>query len=180
MHISRRKLTNTVILFFIVVLFATSTSIAQRNITPTDSLRITGRVKNPITYSVSELDTFPKTSIKDQLIYNQNGEIKDTLTGIRGVLLKTLLAPIQFQYDKPKVLNELYLVLKSSDGYTVVFSWNELYNTEIGNNVFIITEMRGKRMSELDNRILFISTADLKAGRRYIKALQTIDIRRAE
>ena len=66
----------------------------------------------------------------------------------------------------------------ASDGYKVVFSWNKIYNT--GNNFFIVTELEGKKLRELDQRIVFISTADLKTGRRYINGLTKIEVKRVE
>jgi len=152
----------------------------QRTIPPTDSLQVTGKIKNPTTFTLADLDTFPKTTIKDQIIYNHNGEVKDTLTGMSGIPLKTLLASILYVYDKPKFLNEFYFVFIASDGYRVIFSWNEIYNTETGNNFFIVTEMEGKELKYLGQRILFISTGDLKTGRRYIKGLEKIEVRQLE
>lgn len=153
---------------------------AQRTIPPTDSLWVTGKIKNPTVFTLANLNTFLKTAIKDQIIYNHNGEVKDTLTGMSGIPLKTLLASILYVYDKPKFLNEFYFVFIASDGYRVVFSWNEIYNTETGNNFFIVTEMEGKKLNDLGQRILFISTGDLKTGRRYIKGLEKIDVRQLE
>ena len=132
--------------------------------------------KNSTAFTLADLDTFPKTAIKDQIIYNHNGEVKDTLIGMTGIPLKNLLATITYVYDKPKVLNEFYFVFIASDGYKVVFSWNEMYNTETGNNCFIVTEMEGKKLKDLEQRILFISTADCKTGRRYIKGLEKIEV----
>lgn len=164
----------------IITLLTNYSLIAQRIIPPTDSLIVTGKITNPTTFTLADLDTFPRTVIKDQIIYNQKGEIKDTVTGMSGISLKSLLASIQYIYDKPKFLNEFYFVFIASDGYKVVFSWNEIYNTETGNNSFIVTEMGGKKLKELDQRILFISTADLKTGRRYIKGLEKIDVKQVE
>ena len=168
------------IFFFIIAILTNFSVNAQRTIQPTDSLRVTGKVKNPTTFTLAELDTFPKTSIKDQIISNQKGEVKDTLTGMSGIPLRNLLASILYIYDKPKFLNEFYFVFIASDGYRVVFSWNEIYNTATGNNFFIITEIEGKKLKDLGQRILFISTADLITGRRYIKGLEKIEVRQLE
>ena len=168
------------ILILIIAILTNFSVCAQRTIPPTDSLQVTGKIKNPTVYTLADLDTFPKTAIKDQIIYNHNGEVKDTLTGMSGIPLKTLLASILYVYDKPKFLNEFYFVFIASDGYRVVFSWNEIYNTETGNNFFIVTEMEGQKLKDLGQRILFISTADLKTGRRYIKGLEKIDVRQLE
>lgn len=168
------------ILLLIITLTFSYSIIAQRIIPPTDSFKVTGKVANPTTFTLAEIDTFSRMVIKDQIIYNHKGEVKDTLTGLSGVPLKALLASIRFIYDKPRDLNEFYFVFKASDGYKVVFSWNEIYNTESGNNFFIVTELEGKKLKELNQRIMFISTADLKTGRRYIKGLEKIEVRQVE
>lgn len=168
-------------ILILTIAILTNVSIkAQRTIPPTDSLWLTGKIKNPTVFTLADLDSFPKTAIKDQIIYNHNGEAKDTLTGMRGIPLKSLLASILFVYDKPKFLNEFYFVFIASDGYRVVCSWNEIYNTETGNNFYIVTEIEGKKLNDLVQRILFISTADIKTGRRYIKGLKEIEIRQLE
>jgi len=71
-------------------------------------------------------------------------------------------------------------VFTATDGYKVVFSWNEIYNAEAGNNFFILTEMDGKRIEKMDQRILFISIADFQTGRRFIKGLEKIEVKRVE
>lgn len=168
---------------FLILTIAILTNLtvnAQRSIQPTDSLWVTGKIKNPTVFTLADLAIFPSTAIEDQIIYNHNGEVKDTLTGMSGIPLKTLLASILYVYDKPKFLNEFYFVFIASDGYRVVFSWNEIYNTETGNSFYLVTEMDGQKLNDLGQRILFISTADLKTGRRYIKGLEKIDVRQLE
>jgi hypothetical protein len=168
------------ILIITITILANFSLLAQRTISPTDSLVVTGEIINASTFSLAALDTFSKTQIKDQIIYNQKGEIKDTVTGLSGIPVKNLLASIHYKYDKTKELNEFYFLFIASDGYKVVFSWNEIYNTDVGNHSFIVTEMEGKKNKDLDQRILFISTADLNTGRRYIKGLKKIEVRRVE
>lgn len=168
------------IVLLVFAIWTNYSAIAQRKIPTTDSICIFGEVINPTTFTLDDLDTCSKTNIKDQIMYNQNGEVKDTLIGMIGVPIKALLNSIKYLYNKPKDLNEFYFIFIASDGYKVVFSWNEIYNTEIGNNFFIITEMEGKKLNKLDQRIMFISIADLIAGRRYIKGLSLIEVRRVE
>lgn len=166
---------------FIVFLFLASFSIhAQRTVTPSETVKIEGKIKAEKTFSISDLEAFPKVAIPDQTLYNHKGEEKGSVKNMKGVLLKTILESIQFDYEKPKELNEFYFVFVATDGYKVVFSWNEIYNTEAGNNFYIVTEMEGKKLKDLEQRILFIATADLKSGRRYIKALEKIQVKRVE
>ncbi len=164
----------------LVLLLFVSSVYGQRTVTPSESLKIEGKIKAEKTFLLSELDTFPKVAIADQTLYNHKGEVKGLVKNMKGVLLKTVLERIAFDYDKPKELNAFYFVFVATDGYKVVFSWNEIYNTEAGNNFYIVTEMEGKKLKDMEQRILFISTADLKSGRRYIKALEKIEVKRVE
>ncbi len=148
----------------------------QEKVNPTDTLKISGRIKNEKIFTLSDLDAYPKNNIEDLVITNPKGETKGTAKNIKGVLLKTVLEKIELQADKPKELNEFYFVFIASDGYKVVFSWNEIFNTETGNNLYIITEMDGKKIKEMDQRILLAATRDFITGRRYIKGLQNIII----
>jgi hypothetical protein len=163
-----------------LAILATLSASAQQTITPTDTLKIYGKIKKEIFISVAALDTFSRIVIKDQILYNHKGEIKDTLKNVKGVPLKNILSPIEFDYDKPKEMNEFYFVFTATDGYKVVFSWNEIYNAEAGNNFFILTEMDGKRIEKMDQRILFISISDFQTGRRFIKGLEKIEVKRIE
>lgn len=153
---------------------------AQKPVQPTNSLIIDGKVKKSATYSLRDLETASSVEIRDVVLYNHKGEVRDTLRGIRGIPFKTLMEPVNLDYEQPKELNEFYFLFTASDGYKVVFSWNEVYNTPVGNQLYLITGMKGKKLPELDQRILFISTADEKTGRRYIKGLQRIEVRRVE
>ncbi|TBX65574.1 molybdopterin-binding protein [Flavobacterium silvisoli] len=153
---------------------------AQRPIQPTDLLTVFGKVKSEQKITLKLLDSFPKQKVKDLILYNHKGEIKDTVQNMKGVLLKEILAKVDYVYEKPKNLNTFYFVCTASDGYKVVFSWNEIYNTEVGNNLYFITEMKGKSIKDSDQRILLIATSDLKAGRRYVKGLESIEVKQVE
>ncbi|REG88590.1 hypothetical protein [Algoriphagus antarcticus] len=76
--------------------------------------------------------------------------------------------------ESPNLLSELYFVLQASDGYKVVYSWNEIYNTSTGDNIYLVTQKEGNAISEMDNRILMICTSEFKTGRRNVKGLNKI------
>jgi hypothetical protein len=146
----------------------------QKNATPTNALKITGKVKSERTFTLADLDTFPQKSIGDIVVTNHLGEIKKTVKNASGVLVKKLLEKVELQTDNPKALSAVYFVFLASDGYAVIFSWNEIFNTETGNNLYVITQKDGKKMDGQDDRILAACTSDFKTGRRYIKGLEKI------
>ena len=118
--------------------------------------------------------------MKDQVIYNQKGEIKDTLNHLQGVPLKTILEKAEIAVEKPKQLNEFYFIFIASDNYKVVFSWNEIFNTTIGDQCYFITAWEGKTKTEIQDHIFFISTGDKTTGRRVVRGLDRIEVKRVE
>lgn len=151
---------------------------AQKTITPTSSFTVSGAVKTEITITLRALDTFKQVSVGDVAVKNHLGESKFTLKNMKGILLKNVLKNVAYTAETPKLLSEFYFTCIASDGYKVVFSWNELYNTEIGDHVYIIMEENGEKAAASEDRIALISTSDLNTGRRYVKSLSKIIVNR--
>jgi hypothetical protein len=81
---------------------------------------------------------------------------------------------VAFEYEYSRLLGQYYFLFEASDGYKIVFSFNEVYNTEIGNNLYIVTEIDGKDASETTNKVLLLSTKDIKGGSRNVRWLSKI------
>lgn len=75
-------------------------------------------------------------------------------------------------------MSEFYLIARASDGYSVVISWNELFNSQSGNSFLLVLEADNKPQGEVPERILLIATKDLMTGRRHVKGLKSIEIKR--
>ena len=103
---------------------------------------------------------------------------KGLMKNINGVLLKDILSAIPFNNENPKVLSEYYIECQATDGYKVLFSWNEIFNSETGKHVMIITSKNGTNTAQLDDRIALITPTDQATGRRYVKWLNKIIIHR--
>ena len=152
----------------------------QKDLKPTASFSISGAVKTPVTIHLADLEKWTSVDIGDVVITNHLGEKKSEAKGLRGVLLKEILSAAEINSESPKVLSEYYFVCKANDGYAVVFSWNELFNTAVGDAVYIVTEKNGKPAASMGDAILMISPKDFKTGRRHVKSLTSIDVRRAQ
>ena len=122
------------IFFVFIFLYLPFVNQAQKHIPVTDTLFITGSIEKDTFYTLSDLEDNASLPIPDQIIYNHHGDIKDTLTDLFGIPVKNLLAPVQYIYEKPSDLNAICFVFVASDGYKVVFSWNEIYNTQAGDH----------------------------------------------
>ncbi|MEI2272920.1 molybdopterin-binding protein [Sphingobacterium sp. ML3W] len=134
--------------------------------------------KQQASMSLDQIKQLPGHTVDSLRIYNHTGAYRSTLKNIQGGLLKDLLKDIPFGAELPKVLSEYYLVCEATDGYKVVFSWNELFNTAIGNQALLVTNIEQASNGKEKDPFALLSTADLATGRRYVKGLCNIHIRR--
>ena len=168
-------------IFFAFLLLACLPALAQRQMERTAQFTISGWVSHPLTVTIAEIKALPQMPIGDITIRNQKGEEKRTVKDARGVLLKQFIEKAAVNAgDKPKELNAVYFVLTASDGYINVYSWNELFNNDLGNHVYIVTSEDGKSADDMDDSILVVSSTDTNPGRRHLKCLSKIDVKKAQ
>ncbi|HEY0741335.1 MAG TPA: hypothetical protein VGD40_07735 [Chryseosolibacter sp.] len=161
----------------LLIVFST-VSFAQEK--ATRSFTIKGKVKNEISISEDQLTKHTVQTIGTVNITNHKGELKGKAKDMSGVLLRDILQKVELDEDNPKYFSEYYFVCTGTDNYKVVFSWNELFNTSVAQRVFIVTQKDRKNMLDDEEGILMISADDFRTGRRYVKNLETIQVRRAE
>lgn len=168
-------------LFFVILFFAVTFFVfGQETNVPTSSFTISGDVKSPVTIQIIDLMKWTVVAIGDVTITNHLGDKKSETRGLKGVLFKDVISSAEINAASPKVLSEFYFVCKASDGYTVVYSWNELFNTAVGDTVYIVTEKNGKPASAMEDAILMISPKDFKTGRRQVKSLASVEVKRVK
>jgi hypothetical protein len=160
----------------LVFLFAAGMAYSQENVPPTDKFVIEGKVKNSFSFSLDQASQYKTTGIDSIVIYNHLLQRKRVIKNIKGILLKDIIDKAVIDISSPKLLSEIYITCLASDNYKVVFSWNELFNTDIGKHVMVITESDGKSAKDGQDRIAIISTADQATGRRFVKSLTKIII----
>ncbi len=153
---------------------------AQKNNLATEKFIIDGDVKNSVTFSLSDAGSFARHSIDSLVIYNHLQERKRVIRNIRGVLLKDVILKAGLNEENPKLFSEFYFVCIASDNYKVVFSWNEVFNTDIGNKILVITEEDGQKAETLNDHIAILSPLDKATGRRYVQNLKQIKVERVK
>lgn len=159
-----------------ILLFLTATLKAQH----ASSLQIKGDIAQPVTISFTDLNTYTVHEIKSLDILNHKMEFKKTLKNLKGVWLKDLLSQVKFNISSPKELSMFYLVCIADDGYKVVYSWNELFNSTTEKNPMIITEYDGVSALKKEDGISLVTPGDQATGRRYVKNISQIIIHKAD
>ncbi len=162
-------------LFFCFGFLFLQASEAQKT---SESITISGEVQKDETIDIAKLSGYTTEHLDSLRIYTHDMQPKGLMKNINGVLLKDILSAIPFNNENPKVLSEYYIECQATDGYKVLFSWNEIFNSETGNHVMIITSKNGMNITQLDDRIALVSPTDKATGRRYVKWLSKIIIHR--
>lgn len=145
-----------------------------------EKIEIQGAVIESKSFRISDLQTFDSMLIADVPITNHAGEPRGIAKNLKGFPVKLLFEGVEFDSPSPKFLSEFYLIFEATDGYRVVFSWNELFNNPLSDQVYIISAMDGKNMEEMEEGILLLSPSDTRTGRRHVKNLSKIIVQRAD
>ena len=158
----------------ILFLFISVSVFAQEPLKQTLSFSIGGKVKNASVITMDSLNTYPLKVIGDIKVTDHTGQFKHEDDKLKGVLLKDILGHTLLDAKSPKLYSRFYFACIGNDGYTVAYSWNELFNTEVGNHVFIVMEKNGIKADKLPESIQMSSIMDFKTGRRYLHNLDKI------
>jgi len=143
-------------------------------------ISVKGDISKPVLFTYEDLKKYPVHEVKSIDILNHKMEFKKNLKNLKGVLLKDVLSQVIFNAPTPKELSTFYLVCTAEDGYKAVYSWNELFNTEAGDHIMLITSENGLATSGTKEGITLITPGDRATGRRYVKNLSEIVIKKAD
>lgn len=166
----------TTLLFVLISL----TLFGQKPELITNEFDVTGQVKKELKFTLADFEKFPSKPMADVVITNHLGEPRRIAKQLSGILIKDLLKDMELNEENPKRFSEFYFTFIASDNYKVVYSWNEIFNSPTGDNLFLITARDGKKLKDMDERILILTPTDFKTGRRHIKGLSKIVVSRVD
>ena len=94
------------------------------------------------------------------------------------MLLRDILEKAVIKAPAHNDVKKMAVVATASDGYKVVFSWSELFNSPLGDGVIVFFEKDGQPLADDEGRIALISGKDIRTGPRHVKWLQSIEVRK--
>ena len=77
--------------------------------------------------------------------------------------------------EVPGEFKRTVFVAVGHDGYVVTFSWHELFNTPIGENVLVAYECDGRALDAEDGAPILFSGSDILPAPRHVKRLARIE-----
>ncbi|MCU0426191.1 MAG: molybdopterin-dependent oxidoreductase [Candidatus Kapabacteria bacterium] len=167
----------TVLLFWSVIRphegFARQDSLA-RFIAKT--LFVRGKVSTPLQISLADLRSFKQYTVTKVPIVSYSGEKKETIGTAKGVLIRDVLEKAGIVFEGKRDFNSIIIKATATDGFTTLFSWHEIFNSETGNHIYIITEKDGKPLASKEADFMLLSAKDIKTGPRHVRWLQVIEV----
>jgi hypothetical protein len=159
----------------ILLFFYAGTVFAQEaSLKPTHQFTISGQIKKESVITMDSLNSYPLKGIGEIKVTNHLGDFKHKDDKLKGVLLKDILSHSVLNANSPKLYSRFYFNCVGSDGYSVVYSWNELFNTPVGEQVYILLEKNGVKATQMPESLQMTSMLDFKTGRRFLHNLDKI------
>lgn len=144
----------------------------------TRSITVSGAVETVLTLGVDDLRRFPPQQVGTVPVVCQSGADMGKLESLKGVLLRDILEKAAIKAPEHNDVKKMVIIASASDGYKVVFSWTEVFNSSLGEGVVVFFEKDGKPLGEDEGRIAMISTQDTRTGPRHVKWLKGIEVKK--
>jgi DMSO/TMAO reductase YedYZ molybdopterin-dependent catalytic subunit len=139
------------------------------------TLCVTGAVSTPLRLSIDALRDFENTLADPFALrcFSTNRLLRE-VGRYRGVLLRDLIARAGLRNEAPTDFKRTVIVAIAHDGYTVTFSWHELFNTRVGERALVAYECDGKALSADEGAPILFSGADILPAPRHVNRLAQI------
>jgi len=144
----------------------------------TKSFAVTGAVEHALTLGVEDLRAFPPKQVGEVPMVCQSGANLGKIESLKGVLLRDIIEKAVVVAPAHNDVKKMALIASATDGYKVVFSWSEIFNSPVGEGVIVYFEKDGKPLGDDEGHIAMISSRDLRAGPRHVKWLSGIEVRK--
>jgi hypothetical protein len=142
-----------------------------------DSLSIDGILPHGRRYEREDLLDLAGTHRGPVTIECFSGRHIRTVSHLRGVLLTDLLDAAGMQSLPRSQCKRLVIAVMAGDGYACLFSWHELYNSDIGNGAMLLVEQDGDLLPATAGGLQLISLQDRRLGPRQAIAVNRIAVR---
>ncbi len=140
------------------------------------ALRICGRVTTPLVLDIEGLRSMESAQADDLPMICGNGDPKGCMGRCRGVLLADIINRAEILITGHNDTRQMFLIAASDDGYKVVFSWQEIFNTPTGEGIMVLLEKDGRSLYDEYGAVDLVSARDFLTGPRYVRRLRSVEI----
>lgn len=139
------------------------------------ALTVSGKVEHPLALDTIAVRGYPADQVVTLTLPGRDPGSKPSV--VRGVRLKAFLDKAKLVVTDHNTTKKTVVIATARDGYAVVFSWSELFNTEGGDSVLVLFERDDKALPAEEGPLALISGRDLRTGPRHVKGLERIEVK---
>ncbi|EAT58390.1 molybdopterin-dependent oxidoreductase [Chlorobium ferrooxidans] len=140
-----------------------------------ETVRVSGLVENPFTITIESLKKMNVSERRNAAIVCASGETRQTMQSFRGVLLRDILDAAKIVMPNSRERGEYQILVRSSDSYNVLFSYDELYFGAAGDDILLVFEEDGKPI-EKEGRFVLFCPSDKVTAPRLVKWVDRIEV----
>lgn len=142
-------------------------------------VQLEGLAAQPSLLSVEQLRTLPLVDLGPTDIVCMTERLVSRAESLVGVQLKAVLEQAGLSAWPRAERKQTLVLCHGADGYRVIFSWYELFNTAVGEQVLLVIERNGQVLGSAGHgEVALISAADTFRGPRNLHRLARIEILR--
>lgn len=130
----------------------------------------------PRRLGAAELAALPQADIVETRKVGSGDTKQSEEVRWRGVLLRDVLDAAGMQSLDRYALRRSAVVARATDNYAALFSWGELFNARMGENVLVVTAMNGRPLPASEGPYALRSLSDTKSGPRHVKWLRRLEV----
>lgn len=125
------------------------------------------------------LDQLPATRLtQQQRVSSAAGPAMERSVSFDGVLLREALSQAGYGGPADRAARFTQIEILASDGYRAGFSWGEVFNTAVGDQILIVRAADGRPLTAEAGPLALRSLADLRPGPRHVRQLCAVIVRR--
>ncbi|WP_428419334.1 hypothetical protein [Methylibium sp.] len=125
----------------------------------------------------SDLDTLPPRSVDLRRSVERDGARDEQILNYGGWLLRDVLTLAGFDEAGRRDTRTWVVEATATDGYRAVFSWGELYNSALGEQVYVIGSQDGRPLDAAAGPLALRSLSDQRPGPRHVRNLCALAVR---
>jgi hypothetical protein len=127
-----------------------------------------------------ELSALPAATFTQRQVVSSGagaGEATERIVTFSGHLMREVLLRAGFGLPSDRGARLATIEAVATDGYRAVFSWGELFNTAVGDQVMVIQAQDGRPLDSAAGPLALRSLADLRPGARHVRNLCALVVR---
>jgi len=139
-------------------------------------LEVAGGVPRPGAFALDALRRMARHDLGPTQVLCYSGRAVAQVDSYAGVRLVDVLDACGFSERPRPELKRCIVAASGDDGYQALFSWNELYNSVIGEKVLVLYEKNGGALEPHLGALCLISANDARLGPRHLRRLERVAV----